>query len=240
MKKTFLAFISSIVFISCGDATSNDNKEESQDKNKAENSDAEKVTTSESSCLFNYADKFDEIFTIEMISEIIGYNKDDAKSKYSKSTKNVTYHSYTHSWKGSRMQTMEVGTTKVDVPMNDYVSLSGMSKISAEDFDFQYKNLSDEEKAEINKVLEEKVAEKELTEEQNSAASDVSNSIIGSIFYEDVENVGTKSLWNPNHNELIVFHVDMLFKVSVNISNDNNTNKEKAVVIAQALLDLCK
>jgi hypothetical protein len=198
----------------------------------------------QTSCIYGYADKLDHLLTIERVIKVTGFTKENAKTKYSKGSKNLTYHSYSHSWESNRKRTMEVNGQKIEVPRNDLVSISGFNKIDTEKFNFQYRNLSKEEKEKIKKkmdeALENQQEKKELTTQQKDVAKDLGDSSIDGIKYEEIEGLGTKALWNAGKNQLIVHHIDAMFELYVDVSENTKTNKEKAIQLAQDLLAVCK
>jgi hypothetical protein len=198
----------------------------------------------QTSCIYGYADKLDHLLTIERVIKVTGFTKENAKTKYSKGSKNLTYHSYSHSWESNRKRTMEVNGQKIEVPRNDLVSISGFNKIDTEKFNFQYRNLSKEEKEKIKKKLDDELenqhAKKELSPQQKDVAKNLGSSSIDGIKYEIVAGVGSKALWETANNQLIVHHIDSMFQLYVDISDDGNVNKEKAIQLAQDLLAVCK
>jgi len=198
----------------------------------------------QTSCIYGYADKLDHLLTIERVIKVIGYTKENAKTKYSKGSKNLTYHSYSHSWESNRKRTMEVNGQKIEVPRNDLVSISGIKKIDSEKFNFQYRNLSKDEKEKMKLKLDEEFEKqqekKELTNQQKDVAKDLGSLTVDNIKYETVAVVGGKALWETANNQLIVHHIDSMFQLYVDISDDGNVNKEKAIQLAQDLLAVCK
>jgi len=198
----------------------------------------------QTSCIYGYADKLDQLLTIARVVKVTGYDKAKAKPKYSKGSKNLTYHSFSHSWESDRKRTIEMNGQSIEMPKNDVVSISGFNKIDSEKFNFQYRNLSKEEKEKIKKkmdeALENQQEKKELTTQQKDVAKDLGSSTVDNIKYENVAGVGSKALWETANNQLIVHHIDTMFQLYVDISDDMNINKEKAIQLARDLLAVCK
>lgn len=235
MKTYFYTFtIAGLLTFSCN---SSENAQQNEVAKSSENHNTEE------GCLYDYAENLEELLLLDLVTEITGFSKEKVKLDYNKPGKNITYHSFAYSWEGSRKQIMDMKVTQVEVPKNDVVSISGLTKIDEKKFNFQYRNLTPDEKNKAKMHLEEQLknqADKNnLTEEQRKMAQSMAQSGIDNIKFEEINNVGGKALWEIKRNVLTVFYIDAMFHLLVDVSDDNEENKQKAVAIAQKIISSC-
>jgi hypothetical protein len=169
--------------------------------------------------------------------------------------KNPAYMMCSYEWPSDRTQTIEMmgisSTSKVDntisfgsiLILTDKVLNRYGEKTRIEYFEDFYTNPSEEEKAEAKKIVKEELDKNEdLSNNEKSVASSIMDAA-SNFQFSNVSGIGEMASWEVNKGQsggtLIVLHGNVIFKVAVNISDDNEPNLALAKKVAQAILDQC-
>ena len=197
----------------------------------------------------DFKGKLDELLTLEMAAETSGYPASEAKkSPDSEIEKKYNKISISYSWdKTNRTQQIEMMGRKMDVPVNDEVTLSWVENITLEGFKKKYHNLTEAEIEASNQGIEEKTAEMNAegraTTEQTDKAKSIAKNAMKNFSVEEVSNVGDYAVFVNQKfagvptRELKVFYKGLSFTLLVNLSNDSSFNDKKAIALAQKIIN---
>lgn len=214
-------------------------------------------------CLMAYADKYDELFTLDDAVKITGFAKADAETEYSKIMKNTAYHNITYQWGSSRMKMIKVSNMEVEVPVKNLIEVSGIEAKTAETFKRDFSLKTDAEIAEMNKnmnkAMDDAFEGKSESDAANKAMVKVKEmgqskenvkAITGNMqdnafskvlkAYQPVENLADAASWNTFEHRLYVLKNGVKFQVTADLSDDTNFNKGKAIEAAKLILAKCE
>jgi hypothetical protein len=214
-------------------------------------------------CLMAYADKYDELFTLDDAVKITGFAKVDAETEYSKIIKNTAYHHIAYRWKSDRMKIIKVSNMEVEVPVENTVEVSGIEAKTLEAFQRDYSVKTDAEIAALNKnmnkAMDDAFEGKSESETANKAMSKVKEmgqskedvkAITGNMqdnvfskvlkAYQPVANLADAASWNTFEQRLYVLKNGVKFQITADLSDDANFNKQKAIAAAQLILAKCE
>jgi hypothetical protein len=197
----------------------------------------------------DFKGKLDELLTLEMAAETSGYQASEAKkSPASEIEKKYNKISISYSWdKTNRTQQIEMMGRKMDVPVNDEVTLSWVENSTLEGFKKKYHNLTEAEIEASNQGIDEKTAELnsegKVTTEQSDMAKSIAKNAMKNFSVEEVSNVGDYAVFVNQKfagvptRELKVFYKGLSFTLLVNLSNDSSFNDKKAIALAQKIIN---
>ncbi|WP_111670594.1 hypothetical protein [Algoriphagus litoralis] len=190
--------------------------------------------------LDDYTGKLNELLTLEMAASLTGYDPADASEDYSQ-IMGPQYHSIAYTWDRGRTKVMKVGTMSVDVPDLDVVQLDGLAEISKKDFEYNNRQLTEQDLKDIDNAmsskLDEKVADGSVSKDQGDMAADMAKGFLGDLTREPVSGVGEMAVWMPGHHALSVYEDGVTFILRVNLNDDMETCKSKAAVLAKQILE---
>jgi len=223
-----------LMSLSCG---SEDKKNELQADLNATLEEASEASGAQN--LDQYTGKLNELLTLEMAAALTGYDPADANEDYTQ-VMGPQYHSLAYTWDRGRTKVMKVGTMSVDVPELDYVQLEGLVGISKKDFEYNNRQLTEEDLKNIdqamNAKMDEKVADGTVTKEQGDMAGDMAQGFLGDLTREPVSGVGEVAVWMPGHSLLTVYEDGVTFGLRINLSGDVADRKAKAITLAKQIL----
>ncbi len=246
MRKLVLITLSLLSIISCGSS--------GEQKNPTQSSLQANIV--KNSCLAESADKPCTLVNAETISSISGIAAGEMEMEEPHvSLKNPAYMMCSYEWPSDRTQTIEMmgisSTSKIDnsisfgsiLILNDKVLNRYGEKTRTEYFEDFYTNSTEEEKTEAKKVVTEELDKnEELSESDKNVASSIMD-VATNFSFTPVSEIGELASWEVNKGRsggtLIVLHGNVIFKVAVNISDDNEPNLLMAKKVAQAILDQC-
>lgn len=255
---TFLFF--SLILISC-----------SEDKNKLTNSgeiDLESAIENAESrrkldpnasggntCLLDYQKKYDQLVSETDVLKATVFSKEKLETKYQKVMKNSEYHEFLFKFKNKRIGKVRGLTREMEIP--DIVKVRGIKAMSLNDFENNYRALTDEmdlANQAVDDILEGKSGEAEAeaavkkAEEHNISKEQVKE-VSGKLMdafkevsegYRKVMNLGDAARWNLVTNELVVLQNGVKFELMIDVSNDPKINQKVAFDLAQIILNKCK
>ena len=217
------------------------------------NSDIDPKAEGGNTCLLGYADKYDELLTKEMVSTATGIKTNEMDQETNQYTKNSKYHDVTYSWKTGRIKNIH----GMDIPVDDYIKLTGIESISLDRFKMSYRAVTQKEaealsvktnealdgksdNEAVNKRLK-KLDEMGVSKEDQKKMMD---GLAGSAQkmtegFSAVEDLGDAATWNSKTQTLYVLQNGAMFELVVDLS-DLRKNKEIASKIARMILDKCK
>jgi hypothetical protein len=242
--------------ISCGGSSSKNVKSDAMEAGETKTSEAAYVK-GENKCLLDYSEKLDNLLTLEQAANLAGLQAGTAKTKYSKVMKNSAYHSVKYAWESDRKKDMsDVGIDMV-VPVKNQIELHGLKEGTLKSFKMTYRvptaeELKQRDKA-VNDALDGKSGNKEVNEKletldkmkvdkatQKGVAQNLGNMFAKvAMAYEDVAGIGDAASWNSFERRLYVLDRGVETSISVDLSDDNSINKEKAIEIMKNILAVC-
>lgn len=152
----------------------------------------------------------------------------------------------------------QIPTVKGTFELPDVVRVSGIKVISLKHFRNNYRAVTAEEMAAAKQRLNDVVDGKGQSEEAKKAVDALEKSNVSkdeaktaggsmmSVFqqvsegYRNVDNLGDAAVWNVVTNDLSVLQKGVEFTLQVEVSNDNDKNKEVAFDLAKKVLAKCK
>jgi hypothetical protein len=197
----------------------------------------------------DFKGKLDELLTLEMAAETSGYPSSEAKkSPDSEIEKKYNKISISYSWeKTNRTQQIEMMGRKMDVPVNDEVTLSWVENSTLEGFKKKYHNLTEAEIEASNQGIDEKTAELnsdgKATQEQAEMAKSIAKNAMKNFSVEEVSNVGDYAVFVNQKfagvptRELKVFYKGLSFSLLVNLSENASYNDNKAIALAKKIIN---
>ncbi len=201
-------------------------------------------------CLLDFADKYDQLLTTEMVLKTTGFSKDKLTAAYQKVMKNTADHSMVYSFNNGRKQ-LRLGL-KTPMILPDDVVIKGIKPISFSMFEDSYRAMTVEEQQHYedakndiisgnnreanegikNSGIDKKTLEKGMNK-LDGAFSKVANA------YVVLDNLGDAARWNTVTNEMIVLQNGVQFALVVNVAEDNNKNQAIATELSHQILAKC-
>lgn len=246
----FVAVMSLATLVCCGQGRNNN---EPAIDNEIDLKNIDPKAKGDNTCLLDYAERYGELLTKDMVAEATGSDADQMTTNENKIHKNTKYHYTKYSWK--------TGKTKekygVDLPEEHSVGISGIEAISLNQFQMSYKAVSKEavealtqkanealegksDNAAVNerlKKLDEMGISKEEQKKMMEGFANTAQKMTEG--FTKVENLGQAATWNSKTNTLYVFEKGAMFELVVELS-DSERNLEVAAAIARRILDKCK
>lgn len=204
------------------------------------------------SCIFDYTDKYDQLLTLDMIKKHYSGDLSKAEFKYNKSEKQSSQDTdkALYSWESGRTKQMKVMGMNLDVPVpyeiglkwlgSDLFMIKGLPT-PKENFEQFYRNVTKEEAdAAVRKTKEQVVTDGIATAEQAAQAGSIAEGISNYNNHEKVTGVGEAASWVISESHLVVLVGDKTFQIAANVSDNKETNKKLAVALAKEVLAKCK
>jgi hypothetical protein len=191
-----------------------------------------------------FSGKLDELLTLEMAANASGFEA----SKATKQHENNAHKAFggtpkpprecNYYWDNGRKRTISVGDNTMQVPRKDLVGINWVSNTTLERFQRNYGALSDQQKRDATKQLEEEASKKASEDIQiaDQKMMEIGSDMIQNLKAEVVTGVGNAAVWYENANELKVFHNGLTFALLVDISDDNGLNKAKSIDLANTII----
>lgn len=189
-----------------------------------------------------YTGKLDELLTLTIASEAIGYEESEAKKDYNKVLKNPATHSLAYRWEKGRQKSIKNPITKenMEIPTSDFVELSWVKSTTLKEFKHNYHTPTAEELANADKAMNAKLQEMEsegkINKEQGSSAKGLAAALGEGLSYDEVPGVGDYAVWNNKDKKLKVFYKGLEFQIIVETGNDESVNRQKSVEVAKKII----
>lgn len=234
IHKIFLIALLPIFMTAC----SNESKKSGEDL--TENledviSDVQKNNTSASSegkaLVKKYSTALDQLLTLELAAEVTGYAATEAKKDYNTIFKDPSTHSIQYTWEKGRSG--KIRGFNGDFPKSDAVSLSWFRATSLEDFKHNYHTPTQEELKKMDEALNENTSN---TKEGNTAKS-MAQGFADGLSFDEIPGVGEYAVWNNKFKELMVYDKGIQFQLYVEVSNDTEINRSKAIELAKKIIE---
>lgn len=205
----------------------------------------EAVAQVESTGLFEaakaYEGKLNELLTLEMAAQTMGFPAEEADIDYNTAMANPSFHSLNYTWDRGRTRPMTVANMTVQVPDLDRLELSGIQEISRDDFQFQYRVLTPQEIEQSNQLmkdaLQERVEKGEISQEQASLAGELGQGLAGNQVREVLTEVGESATWMPEDGALYVYQGGLMFRLSIDQDQKPEVLRQKLIGLAGKILD---
>lgn len=225
-----LISLSFLAFISCKE---NKNPEMGGIDLESVQKKVESKSAGDNSCLLAYADDKEKLITEDEILNLSGFSKDKLKIYQGKALGNFAYE-----FKNGRKTKKESGIGgTLDVETLDRFSIDEIKPMTEEEFKQHYRPASDEELDYAKDAVK-----KEVKEESTEGLTDDMTNIMGAVAEGErrVNNMGDLAVYNIVSGELKVLTKGVMFRVSANVSGDDNVNQKYAFEMAEIILNKCK
>lgn len=189
-----------------------------------------------------FTGKLDELLTLEMAATSSGLPKESAKVEYNQVLKNPKTHSLSYNWDSERTQTITVSGRSFDVPKKNRVEISWVGNTTLEEFKRNYHNPTEEElrnaEAAMDAKMDELEQEGKATKEQSDAARGMVDGFMANFHVTEVSGLGDYAVWidRKESYELKVFYKGLEFQLIVDLSDDQASNKKKAIALARRII----
>lgn len=217
-----------------------------------------KSASSGDGCLAGYAEKLTDLLTATEAAGLAGKDAAATETQYNKATKSTAYHECIYKWEGNGRLMKNVA---VKVTQDDIISVGCIETMTEAAFKDRYSEKTEEQIAEMNAVVDkqmDKALEGNSTPEANTAAEklkkagiskstakNTTKSMTGSFgkilkAYRPVDGVGDAAAWNEVSEKLHVLKDGVKVEIGVNLSDDTEVNKAKAIEITRMVLGKCE
>lgn len=196
----------------------------------------------EASCVADYAERPCDLLT----EDLVRARFPDAPAEIEQDSHSGSmYSSCSYSWPSDRMATQEVAGRTMEYPESNTVGLSWIETYESDDpraqFRREYLPTGEEMqrgREQMERELDERTAEGEMTEEQRDVAGEVAESVGGDLSFEPVDEAGDMASWSGT--TLYVLDGATNFQVEANVSAESSVDREAAVAVANELMAACQ
>jgi hypothetical protein len=246
MRTIIYSLFSFCLIIACGAGTNNNQ----------DTSSAKVGKQVEKSCLADMAEVPCSLLTMDDISNLSGIQSSNLKKEEPHEVvKNSKYMFCSYTWPSDRMKKIEMMGMSTEVEVDNTIQIGGVfvltekelsrygGKTRIEYFEDFYTNPSEEDKKKAKEMMNKGLEENEdLTSSQKDMASKMVD-MASKFKFNPVSGVGEMASWEVTQNQsggtLIIMHGNIIFKVTVNISDDNEPNLLLAKKVAEKILEQC-
>lgn len=202
------------------------------------------------SCLSQYDDKIADILPLELVKAAfdLGSAEPEQKVQDHPSLKGVSW-----SWDSDRTRDMNMGGQTIPLPVSNQVSISQFKLLDQAEFgpkdaktyvESNFRSISAEEMSRIQAQMQEQIQKRvekgEMTAEQAKLAGGMSEGFMGTERVVDtIEGVGDACRWTAKDKTLAIGHRNVFFTLYVDVTQDNDVNRDKAIEVAKAILAEC-
>lgn len=236
MKKIMILLIGMSIFTSCKNSET-----ESQDKITTKTS-----TSPNLNCLSKLDLRYDELLPLDDVARILNMSPDEFKTKTI--DRKDSYGEVYYSWESDRPSQPSPVSEHVMVPDNNFIGFSSLNAYDAdlpaeafrERFDTAYKEMSEEEIAQMEARMEKHLENK--TEEERETVKGFVGARKSSGF-EKVDNLGDAAYWRFNTErggEMVTLSGNETFTVYTKISHDPDENFDLAKKLVQLVMNNCE
>lgn len=202
-----------------------------------------------------------ELLTPDLVQEFLGVPISEAKEKESKMIKGFYSLEYQDKKNSSRSKKMEFSKGNfTDIPIPNAVAIKYIKVTDLQTFKNFYRNATDEDLAKMEEVMndpETKKKQMEALDKQNLSPEmrkiveeslksgqdkDLARGLSAGAKerFEEASGVGEYCIWNKQDQTLLVYTSNAQIGVTVNLSDDNASNKAKSITLAKKILAKCE
>lgn len=188
-----------------------------------------------------WSGKLDQLLTLDIAAQVLGFNKSKAEKQYSKVLENPATHYVSYKWDNGREVLLdnEYMITPMMIPEQDFIQLSWVRSTTLADFKSSYRTPTQEELAQMDAAMNQKLAEMEADGKIDKSHANIANNLASdfssNISYTHIPNLGEYALWNDKDKNLKVYYQGMEFQITI-VNGDNETEKRKKCVEAARLV----
>lgn len=215
-----------------------------ENKNELENQLETAIESSGGKTADEWNGKLDQLFTLEMASQVTHYDASEAVKDYNQVLKNPQTHSVQYKWDKGRVEVSDkiknpITGKPMEIPTNDYVEVSWVRTTTLEEFKHNYHTPTAEELANASKAMDAKMQEMQnsgkATSDQAAMAKEMATSLGEGLSYTEIPNIGNYTVWNNKDKNLKVFYQGLEFQVYANLGNEAK-NKEACIAAAKLII----
>lgn len=189
-----------------------------------------------------YTGKLDELLSLDIASDALGYVPEEAEMEYSQVLKNPKTHSIIYIWDMGKMTEIKVpgSSMTVKVPQKDRIQLSWLQAVSQEEFNRMYRTPTQEELEQADKAIQKKmdemVAEGKISAQNANVGSGMASRLGKGLSFKDIEGVGDQAKWNEKDQDLVVYYKGLMFQIRVESEDAEEEKMQKSIKAAKRII----
>lgn len=203
-------------------------------------------------CLLQYQTKLDQLLPLAVIQQHYKGDMSKAQKNYnfSPEAKKHDTDSYEYTWPSNRKRKMTFMGNEIEVEENNRIGLSWVGSdlflmmrkpTPLESFRAFYRNTTAAEKDAAFKKAEQQLKAKGYDEKTTKAASGMGKELAAdNVMFRDISGVGQAASWRIKEKELTVLVEGTTFKITANVSTNDEENIALAKKLANEVLAKCK
>jgi hypothetical protein len=214
-----------------------------------ENSAENEVESEANTCLLDYSTRINELISKEEIAQIFELDIDRIGTQLNQ-FKNTSNSNYQVEWNDGRKLKMKSG---LELPLDNSVYIGYIKQVvdpktrqfsPFEAFQQMYRTRTEEEIRQMRTALKKKAEEEKINSETAESGGQILESAM-KVEYEGITDLADAAVWRDypetsgGGGELIVLLGDHTFQVTVNASEAQDYNRQKAILIAERILKVC-
>jgi len=251
MKHYISTIAISLLLIGCGDKSNSEEAESDSKKSPSNNS----VTILNNTCLHQFYGEPGKMIKEQDVVDICGLKDIDYEREEKLLKKKMKkYSMVSFSWDSDRTRVIDIGDNSMTVPVDNSIVYGGARELSfnngnpKESFKKIYKTLTKEERDNARKAMQAQVDKQKKKADPNyestsetaiESTQGLLSKTMDKIKYTEVNGVGDLATWESNDRTLFVLVGNWQFTVSIDLSNDEEDNKNKAIALAKKILEQC-
>lgn len=207
-------------------------------------------------CLLDYSTKYDQLLSEMMVLDLTGFTDETMDIKYSKVFSDPTYHSISYRFENKRIG--KHPAMDFETELRDEIELGSIKPMSLNQFKEIYRVITQEQTDLANQSIDDVIEGKSDSEEANEKMAELEQQGVDkettkgavnmmkdafaniSKSYVNVDDLGEAATWNTFTNSLNVLQNGVHFELYIEVSNDNEENKNTAIAFAEKILNQCK
>ena len=158
-----------------------------------------------------------------------------------------SFESLVYKWPSDRTKEVDLGSTKMEVPVKNSIQLSWVKNTTLEQFKRDYHNPTKEElkqaEAAMNDKMNDMQAKGEVSKDQASIASNEAKSSLSKLKVFEVPNLGdyavfvNTGIFGAEIRDLKVFYKGLSFTITADLSDDAAYNDKKCIETAKKIIN---
>jgi hypothetical protein len=190
-----------------------------------------------------YDGKLDQLLSLEIAAEITGFDPKKAQKIHENNTHKAfggeakPPRECRYYWSNGRTKALKIGDNVLEGPYEDFVEITRISNTTIERFKRNYPSLTPAQRQAAQEELGKASQNNSERNEASDALDKTASDMISKHEAEQIQHVGDAAVWFPQSNELRVFFNGLTFSVRVDISDDNLTNKAKAIELTNIIIE---
>ena len=240
MKNLTISFFV-LFFIGCQSNTDNKNNSTEQSTNLE--------VSSHNSCLLDFSTHMNDLLDKKSVASIFNIEPENIEMRFNKMKKPESTN-LQFEWEEGRKLRMKSG---LELPLKNSLYIGYIKELasikesnisSREAFRNMYRVRTEKEIEELKEAFRQKAKDENISDEGSASGSQMIESAM-KVEYETVKSLGDEAVWrnypeaSGGGGELIILLGNYTFGVNLNVSDNQEENKLKAISIAKNVLSQC-